>query len=92
MAELHKYLDWEEAMSLCEKSVTNAVRNFTYGLINDRYAINDRLNYTVTFCSKPKSSVKCDVKNKKVKIGNSSNKRRKEIKRKVKRKVCRLSI
>lgn len=61
MAALRRDLNWEEAMSLCEQSVTNAVRDLKYGFINDRYKLHFRLNYTVTFCWMPKPIVKCDA-------------------------------
>lgn len=54
MAELKNEIDWEQAMALCEESVTNAVKTLNYGLNINRFQITDSLTYTIMFNLMPK--------------------------------------
>jgi hypothetical protein len=53
MVELSQHSDWEDAMCLCEEAVTLAVKGSNYGFISNRFNVNDRVCYTVSFSLMP---------------------------------------
>lgn len=56
MAELNEYLEWETAMCICEETVTNAVQNKTFGIISQRFNMNNQISYSVHFFHLPKKN------------------------------------
>lgn len=75
MVELSQHSDWEDAMCLCEEAVTLAVKGSSYGFITNRFNVNDRVCYTVSFALMPVAIGKRSD----VDLGDQNTKRKLEV-------------